>query len=449
MARVEAVWLWKKRLGLVAALLAVAVVAGCVQFTRVGELAPLRVGTSGDYAPFSKALVDAPGYWGFDIEVAKAFARDRGYEIEWVPFAWSELRGAMGADRFDLAMSGVTVRPDRSVLGRFSVPVMTSGAVLMYRADRFPDAGSIARLPFSEAFSLFDRPGIRVAVNRGGHLERVAREKFNRATVRAIPDNASVREALASDTADVIVTDTLEAPRWREGLGDVAQFGPLTRDRKAYWFAPGHDALARELDAWLLARESDGTLARMRQAAFGLSEHTRTATPTNSILAAIDERLALMTWVAESKRQSGTPIEHEAQEVRVLDAALAGVVAAAKRAEVSPPGEDEVRDFYRAQIEAAKSIQRRAMNGPPGKAAEATDLSLILRPALMRIGDRMAQLVVAYHKESKQRKGSKASDGRDIDFALRQALRARDLDPVSLARIQRALAALARNNDDV
>jgi cyclohexadienyl dehydratase len=446
MVRVETLGFWKKWSGLVAALWAVVVVAGCVQFTQVGELTRLRIGTSGDYAPFSKALVDAPGYWGFDIEVAKAFARDRGYEIEWVPFTWSKLRGAMAEGQFDLAMSGVTVRPDRSVLGRFSVPVMTSGAVLLYRTGRFPEGDSIARLPFSEALSSFDRPGVRVAVNRGGHLERVAREKFNRATVRAIPNNASVREALANDAADVIVTDTLEAPRWREGLGDVAQFGPLTRDRKAYWIAPGRDALARELDAWLLARERDGTLARMRQAAFGLSEHTRTATPSHSILAAIDERLALMTWVAESKRQSSTPIEHEAQELRVLDAALAGVVAAAKRAAVAPPDEDEVRDFYRAQIEAAKSIQRRAMDGPPGQVAKATDLNLILRPALMRIGDRMAQLVVAFHEESKESKGS---EGRDIDFALRQALRARDLDPISLARIQRALAALARDNDDV
>ena len=48
----------------------------------------LRVGTSGDYAPFSVATVvdpdEPPERSGFDVAVASAYARDRGLELEFV-----------------------------------------------------------------------------------------------------------------------------------------------------------------------------------------------------------------------------------------------------------------------------------------------------------------------------------------------------------------------------
>ena len=53
-------------------------------------------------------------------------------------------------------------------------------------------------MPSSE----LDRPAVRIAVNQGGHLERVARARFPRATIAAIPDNAVVREALRAGKAD-------------------------------------------------------------------------------------------------------------------------------------------------------------------------------------------------------------------------------------------------------
>ncbi len=406
------------------------------------EASVLRIGTSGDYAPFSEAIEDPPGYRGFDISLAEAFARDGGYEIEWVRFRWPELAADLRSGRFDLAMSGITVRPDRSVIGRFSVPVMSSGAVLLYSIDALEDA---ARNPSESAESgstaadslaVFDRPGLRIAVNRGGHLERVARAHFERARIRSIPDNGAVRQALIDADADAIVTDSLEAPGWRRGLTRVAAFGPFTRDRKAYWAAPGRDALSRELDAWLIARELDGTLARFRRSAFGDREHEQTARPLAALLAAIDERLALMPWVAESKRRSGKKIEDLAQEIRVLDASRRSVHDAAKRAGTKPPPAAAVTSFYRAQIGAAKAIQRRTLNGQTQRPAEASDLEELLRPALIRIGDRLAQLIVAL-----QQRAETTLPAGEVE----RSLRARELDDDSLDEIRRALAAITTN----
>jgi cyclohexadienyl dehydratase len=92
----------------------------------------LRVGSSGDYAPFSLAAEGgAPS--GFDVTLAQTYARERGLEVEFVRFRWPELVRDLEKGRFDVAMSGVTVAPRRSLAGRFSVPVVESGAVLLMR----------------------------------------------------------------------------------------------------------------------------------------------------------------------------------------------------------------------------------------------------------------------------------------------------------------------------
>src|SRR5882724_3538783 len=50
----------------------------------------LRVGTSGDYPPFS---IDGRG---FDVDVARELGRSLGVRIEWVRFRWPDLAAAIG-----------------------------------------------------------------------------------------------------------------------------------------------------------------------------------------------------------------------------------------------------------------------------------------------------------------------------------------------------------------
>jgi len=104
----------------------------------------LRVGTSGDYSPFS-----LEGR-GFDIEVARQLSAALGMEIEWVPFAWSELGTALRERRFDVAMSGITWQPQRAVVGWMSRAVAAGGPCWIGRVQPEPGAAPA-----------------RVAVNRG------------------------------------------------------------------------------------------------------------------------------------------------------------------------------------------------------------------------------------------------------------------------------------------
>ena len=335
----------------------------------------LRVGTSGDYAPFSQHS-PAGRREGFDVELARAYARERGLAIRWVPVHWGTLDSDFAAGRFDVVMSGVTVRPERSVAGRFSVPVAASGAVLLTRATG-------ERLP----------AGARIVVNAGGHLERVARRLFPGADLRPLSPNVAVREALLSGAADAALSDTLEAPGWLAGTTGLRMLGPLTRDWKACWLPAAASERARDLDEWLLAREADGSLAALRARLLPEPARRPSATALVALGAALEERLALMPLVAEAKRAAGTPIRVPAQEQAVIDSALASVREAALHAGVSIPADGSVRDFFAASIDAAREVQETMLASPPSD-VPSLPLDTVLRPALARISERIAWLLV-------------------------------------------------------
>jgi len=379
-----------------------ATLAGDDAARSVGEL--LRVGTSGDYAPFSLWSDGEPEPRGFSAEVARAFAQDRGRRIEWVRFRWPELEADLAAGRFEIALSGITIRPDRSLAGRFGLPLTATGAVALVRADSaLRERGDL------------DRPGIRLAVNRGGHLERVARSLFPRAAIEAIGDNARIAERLFDGRAEAVLTDDLEAPHWQAGHPPSRVIGPLTRDLKAAWLPPGREGLAHDFDRWLLRFETTGALAQLRER-HGLSP-ARTAEPLPALLASLDERLSLMPAVARAKGVLGRPIQDEGQEARVHEAVQQACLRAGRELTTRPPAEASIRRFVDAQLRAARFVQERelatvasmstpspatpaAIPGAMPRDAARRELDQRIRPALAFVTERVAWLLVAASKSA-------------------------------------------------
>ncbi|MEM9314647.1 MAG: gamma subclass chorismate mutase AroQ, partial [Pseudomonadota bacterium] len=126
-------------------------------FDQILDAAVLRVGTTGDYAPFSQRIED--GYRGVDIDMAKDLARTLGAELVLVETSWPTLIADLRAGRFDIAMSGVSRTLERARYGAFSEPY--------HRGGKTPLARCSDRATFSSLNSI-DRPGVRVIVNPGG-----------------------------------------------------------------------------------------------------------------------------------------------------------------------------------------------------------------------------------------------------------------------------------------
>lgn len=339
-----------------ALLVALTLLAGCAQ------RAALRVATSGDYPPFSVVAADGERA-GLDIAIATRLARDLDRELAWVPLAWPDLDAAAARGDFDVALSGVTMRADRALVGRYARPYALTEAVLVIRAGDEGRWRTRADL---------DRAGTRVAVNAGGHLERVARRELAHATVVPIAGNRIVK-ALAEGSVDAAVTDTAELAAW-----PANQARPLVRarfgvDHKAPLLPADRADLAARVDAWLMAREADGWLDAERVRALGPSATLDPASAARQAVAAlIGLRLALMPDVAAAKRAAGLPIEDREQEARVLARVRAQTPLAPARAAA----------LYAQLIEMAKAVQREA----PPRAGAGPSLDA-LRAALGRIDE--------------------------------------------------------------
>lgn len=304
-----------------------------------GSGATLRVGTSGDYKPFS--FHDAAGgVTGFDVAVAQRLSADLGRPLSLVPFQWPDMAAQLRAGAFDIAMSGVTVRADRAVQMTFTRPYAVTGAVVVIRArDRRRFRG----------LDDFDHKRVRIAVNRGGHLEQVARRRFAHATLTAVSDNAALPGMLLHGRADAVVSEEFEAQTWP--VEKFVVLGPFTRDRKAYALPRDAIDLLHQVDDWLAAREADGWLDAQRRQWLGQrAMETPQQAGFEALVAAIDLRLQLMPLVAAVKRREHIPIEDPAQEARVLD----HVRTAAAPAGLSA---DDVAEVFRVQIELAKAIE--------------------------------------------------------------------------------------------
>ncbi len=398
---------------------------------RLANAAPrevLRIGTSGDYSPFSRWPADESEPAGFSISIARAYAEVRGVDLAWIHFAWPELAIDLEADRFDFAVSGITVRPDRSTRGRFSLPVTTSGAIaLVHKASPI------------ESTEDLDRSTLRIAVNAGGHLERVARRLFPSARIHPVANNAEVLDQLLHGHADAVLTDTLEAPHWqRIAETRLRTIGPFTRDRKAAWFSVDRAGEVERFNRWLLATEASGELGRLRDR-FDLPSE-RTASPLPALLASLDERLALMRAVADAKQVLGIATENLEREELVLDGANEGVRRAAERAGIEVPNSLAIRRLFRTQIEAAKWIQTRHRATLPTE-SNSTDrkangvaqreLEQVIRPALIFLGDRISMLLVACIE----------SDVRSLSQAIvHEALASHELPDRHLQAIHQALS---------
>lgn len=221
----------------------------------IRERGVLRVGTTGDYAPFTLRDAVSGERSGFDIEQARALASAMGVKVEFVETSWPTLAADLAAGRFDIAMGGVSITADRVAKGAFSTPYLSDGKTPIARCA---DAGRF------ETVDQIDRPETRVVVNPGGTNERFARAHFPHSKLTIVPDNTRVFDEIVEGRADVMVTDAtetrLQAKRHAGVLCAVHPDAPFDRAEKAYWFSRD-DALKTSVDAWLARERADGSFA--------------------------------------------------------------------------------------------------------------------------------------------------------------------------------------------
>lgn len=201
---------------------------------RIMESKTLRVGTPGDYRPF--AIKTDGGYSGHDIDLVEAMARELGARVEYVPTSWPNLLKDLQADRFDVAVGGITRNVARLRQAEMLPGYAPFGKVALVRGadkEKFRTRESL------------NQPGVRVIKNPGGTNEAYVLQNLTAAQVSTHEKNAEIPGLIAEGKGDVMITETYEAlhyarvdPRLHAAFIDA----PLTPVNQLGFMAPADDA---------------------------------------------------------------------------------------------------------------------------------------------------------------------------------------------------------------
>ena len=333
----------------------------------------LRVGSTGDYKPFTYRLANGGGFIGLDMALAADLAASLGVKLQVVPTTWGAMMGDLGSDRFDIAMGGVSVSLERQKKAFFSTPYLRDGKTPIARCE---DASKY------QALADIDRPEVRLIVNPGGTNERFARARAPHATLTVFADNVTIFDRIVAGEADVMITDAIEArlqQRLHPRLCAIHPDAPFDFSEKAV-LLPRDAVLKAYVDQWLHQAIETG--------AFGRANEQWLAYPwgLESLRSLIDARLLLAPDVAQYKWNHHAPIEDLPREAQVI-------AALGHRASDLGVPQAWAEGFFRAQIEASKIAQNELFQGwdvfRHGQFPDAPDLAAVTRPKLDRLTDQL------------------------------------------------------------
>lgn len=224
---------------------------------RIIDKELIRVGTTGDYLPFSYQLNNEPDeYHGIDIAMAKDLGNSLNVKVEFVKTTWPTLLEDLTQGKFDIAMSGVTITLARQATALFSIPLYVSGKSAITKdadADEYRTLEAI------------NRSEVRVIVNPGGTNEAFARKNFPEATIVMNEDNLSIFQKIVDGKADVMITDaseTLVQELIHPELEAVNPHDPFNYFELGFLLP--RDLIFKEyIDQWIHFRKKDGTYEQL------------------------------------------------------------------------------------------------------------------------------------------------------------------------------------------
>ena len=379
----------------------------------------LRVGTTGDYQPFSYRVGATGAFIGLDIALASDLAATLGVKLEIVPTTWAAMMNDLGEDRFDLALGGVSVSLERQKKAWFSIPYLRDGKTPIARCEDAARYQTLADI---------DRPEVRLVVNPGGTNERFARAHAAHATLTVFPDNVTIFDRIVTGQSDVMITDAIEArlqQRLHPRLCAIHPDAPFDFSEKAV-LLPRDVVLKAFVDQWLHQTIETGAFARAHE------QWLAYPWGIESLRALIDARLLLAPDVAQYKWNHHIPIEDLPREAEVI--ASLGHQAA----DLGVP-QPWAEAFFHAQIEASKIAQNELFQGwdvfKRGQFPDAPDLATVTRPKLDKLTDQLLHALAENWPA--------LSDARRREDVLR-SMHPMQADDVSAKAVAEAISPLAR-----
>ena len=226
---------------------------------KIQERGVLRVGTAGDYQPMSYLDPETGSYVGFDAELAEDLAGTLGIEVEYVETSWPALMDDTLAEKFDLAICGITITDARKDQALMSDGYLENGKTVLCRAEDTDKYTSLEAI---------NRPEVRVMENPGGLNEQFARENLPDATLKIHNVNQEIPGLVASGQADVMITEIMEAGYYvgqDDRLAAPLIYEPFTHGELGILMPKGLEDLLKYVNEFLEKEKKSGRIDELAE----------------------------------------------------------------------------------------------------------------------------------------------------------------------------------------
>jgi cyclohexadienyl dehydratase len=166
-------------------------------------------------------------------------------EVKFVKTSWPTLMEDLLADKFDIAMGGITRNVQRQKTADLTQGYMDFGKSPLIRAedkDKYQTLDDI------------DQPHVKIAVNPGGTNQKFVDANIKNAQVTVIENNLDIMELIANGSYDVMITDNIEALLYAgkdERLYAALTDKTFTIDSKGYLMHRGDPIFSNWVNLWM------------------------------------------------------------------------------------------------------------------------------------------------------------------------------------------------------
>ncbi|MCK6255560.1 transporter substrate-binding domain-containing protein [Fictibacillus sp. KIGAM418] len=225
---------------------------------RIMKKGVIRVGTTGDYKPFTFYNTDTKKFEGYDIEAAELMAKDLGVKVKFVKTSWPTLMNDLLDDKFDMAVGGISRNTERQKTAQLTRPYMNEGKAPLIRAVDKEKYTSLQAI---------DQPNVTIGVNPGGTNQKFVDANIKHAKVIVVENNLEIPHMVAEGKVDVMITDSTEAMYYAsrdQRLYAALTDNTFTKSQKGYLIPRGDSVFENWVNLWMDEMELQGEFNRLK-----------------------------------------------------------------------------------------------------------------------------------------------------------------------------------------
>lgn len=195
---------------------------------------------------------------GIDIDIVREIANRLGLELDVRKYGWDDLFGAVKSGEIDLAISSITITPERQREMLFSIPYFNGGQVILVKSDNQAVKGVI------------DLLGKKIGVQQDTTGYDEARKYTSDDLIYAylnfegVNGGTAIINDLNKGLFSIIIVDYIQALDMITKYSGLKIVGvPFTKEEYGIATKLGNDSLMKKINSTLNDMLEDGTIKKI------------------------------------------------------------------------------------------------------------------------------------------------------------------------------------------